>query len=130
MPRGAAQLRALSHHLPGVQSALYGLALSLLICVAAVAVFTTHVLLLLPVLLSILGVWAGDQEWAGSPWWPQVSWFLSTFKCPISSVFPITPLPPQAKRASVTVIHRTVCSPRGARCRQVVALGPAMCCST
>lgn len=39
----------------GVQSALYGLALSLLICVAAVAVFTTHVLLLLPVLLSILG---------------------------------------------------------------------------
>ncbi|XP_004741555.1 protein dispatched homolog 3 [Mustela putorius furo] len=40
----------------GVQSALYGLALSLLICVAAVAVFTTHVLLLLPVLLSILGI--------------------------------------------------------------------------
>ncbi|XP_060026888.1 protein dispatched homolog 3 isoform X2 [Erinaceus europaeus] len=38
----------------GVQSALYGLALSLLICVAAVAVFTTHVLLLLPVVLSIL----------------------------------------------------------------------------
>ncbi|KAK1340500.1 hypothetical protein QTO34_019070 [Cnephaeus nilssonii] len=37
-------------------SALYGLALSLLICVAAVAVFTTHVLLLLPVLLSILGI--------------------------------------------------------------------------
>ncbi|KAB1268225.1 Protein dispatched-like protein 3 [Camelus dromedarius] len=51
-----AQLRALSCHLPGVQSALYGLALSLLICVAAVAVFTTHVLLLLPVLLSILGI--------------------------------------------------------------------------
>ncbi|XP_055966836.1 protein dispatched homolog 3 isoform X2 [Sorex fumeus] len=40
----------------GVQSALYGLALSLLICVAAVAVFTTHLLLLLPVLLSILGI--------------------------------------------------------------------------
>ena len=48
--------------LAGVQSALYGLALSLLICVAAVAVFTTHVLLLLPVLLSILGKWAGGQE--------------------------------------------------------------------
>uniref|UniRef100_G3U3W6 Protein dispatched homolog 3 n=1 Tax=Loxodonta africana TaxID=9785 RepID=G3U3W6_LOXAF len=40
----------------GVQSALYGLVLSLLICVAAVAVFTTHILLLLPVLLSILGI--------------------------------------------------------------------------
>ncbi|XP_045155134.1 protein dispatched homolog 3 [Echinops telfairi] len=40
----------------GVQSALYGLLLSLLICVAAVAVFTTHILLLLPVLLSILGI--------------------------------------------------------------------------
>ncbi|XP_071883004.1 protein dispatched homolog 3 isoform X1 [Anas platyrhynchos] len=40
----------------GVQSALYGLILSLVICVAAVAVFTTHILLLLPVLLSILGV--------------------------------------------------------------------------
>nr|XP_048680823.1 protein dispatched homolog 3 isoform X1 [Caretta caretta] len=40
----------------GVQSALYGLILSLVICVAAVAVFTTHLLLLLPVLLSILGV--------------------------------------------------------------------------
>ncbi|XP_027803507.2 protein dispatched homolog 3 [Marmota flaviventris] len=40
----------------GVQSALYGLALSLLICVATVAVFTTHILLLLPVLLSILGI--------------------------------------------------------------------------
>jgi len=38
-----------------VQSALYGLILSLVICVAAVAVFTTHILLLLPVLLSILG---------------------------------------------------------------------------
>ncbi|XP_010220731.1 PREDICTED: patched domain-containing protein 2 isoform X4 [Tinamus guttatus] len=40
----------------GVQSALYGLILSLVICVAAVAIFTTHILLLLPVLLSILGV--------------------------------------------------------------------------
>ncbi|XP_072833621.2 protein dispatched homolog 3 [Pogona vitticeps] len=40
----------------GVQSALYGLILSLVICVAAVALFTTHVLLLLPVLLTILGV--------------------------------------------------------------------------
>lgn len=48
-----------------MQSALYGLALSLLICVAAVTVFTTHVLLLLPVLLSILGKWPGGQEWAG-----------------------------------------------------------------
>lgn len=48
-------------YLAGVQSALYGLVLSLLICVAAVAVFTTHVLLLLPVLLSILGTCAqGD----------------------------------------------------------------------
>lgn len=53
-----AQLHTLFSCLPGVQSALYGLALSLLICVAAVAVFTTHVLLLLPVLLSILGTWA------------------------------------------------------------------------
>ncbi|EHH49537.1 hypothetical protein EGM_00213 [Macaca fascicularis] len=41
---------------PRVQSALCGLVLSLLICVAAVAVFTTHILLLLPVLLSILGI--------------------------------------------------------------------------
>lgn len=50
-------------YLAGVQSALYGLVLSLLICVAAVAVFTTHVLLLLPVLLSILGMCAqGDQK--------------------------------------------------------------------
>nr|XP_033778748.1 protein dispatched homolog 3 isoform X1 [Geotrypetes seraphini] len=40
----------------GVQSALYGLILSLLICVTAVAVFTTHLMLLLPVLLTILGV--------------------------------------------------------------------------
>ncbi|MEE6485224.1 hypothetical protein FKM82_014215 [Ascaphus truei] len=40
----------------GVQSALYGLILSLVICVAAVAIFTTHILLLLPVLLTILGV--------------------------------------------------------------------------
>lgn len=44
-----------------MQSALYGLALSLLICVAAVAVFTTHILLLLPVLLSILGRWPRAQ---------------------------------------------------------------------
>lgn len=40
----------------GVQSALYGLILSLAICVTAVAIFTTHVLLLIPVLLTILGV--------------------------------------------------------------------------
>ncbi|XP_040182256.1 protein dispatched homolog 3 [Rana temporaria] len=40
----------------GVQSALYGLILSLVICVAAVAIFTTHILLLLPVLFTILGV--------------------------------------------------------------------------
>nr|DBA16555.1 TPA: hypothetical protein GDO54_003936 [Pyxicephalus adspersus] len=40
----------------GVQSALYGLILSLVICVAAVAIFTTHIFLLLPVLLTILGV--------------------------------------------------------------------------
>ncbi|XP_066493773.1 protein dispatched homolog 3 [Tiliqua scincoides] len=40
----------------GVQSALYGLILSLVICIAAVAIFTTHILLLLPVLLTILGV--------------------------------------------------------------------------
>ncbi|XP_053546042.1 protein dispatched homolog 3 [Bombina bombina] len=40
----------------GVQSALYGLVLSLVICVAAVALFTSHILLLLPVLLTILGV--------------------------------------------------------------------------
>ncbi|XP_068098467.1 protein dispatched homolog 3 isoform X2 [Hyperolius riggenbachi] len=40
----------------GVESALYGLILSLVICVAAVAIFTTHLLLLLPVLLTILGV--------------------------------------------------------------------------
>ncbi|KAM4703396.1 protein dispatched homolog 3 [Rhinophrynus dorsalis] len=40
----------------GVQSALYGLILSLVICVAAVSIFTTHILLLLPVLLTILGV--------------------------------------------------------------------------
>lgn len=75
-----AQLRTLFSCPPGVQSALYGLALSLLICVAAVAVFTTHVLLLLPVLLSILGMCARgmgeanrqasgswSQEWAGIP---------------------------------------------------------------
>ncbi|XP_032903904.1 protein dispatched homolog 3 [Amblyraja radiata] len=40
----------------GVQSALYSLMLSLIICVAAVAIFTTHILLLLPVLMTILGV--------------------------------------------------------------------------
>uniref|UniRef100_H3AV32 Dispatched RND transporter family member 3 n=2 Tax=Latimeria chalumnae TaxID=7897 RepID=H3AV32_LATCH len=40
----------------GVQSALYGLILSLVICVGAVAVFTTHIFLLLPVVLTILGV--------------------------------------------------------------------------
>lgn len=57
-------LFALHSSLAGVQSALYGLVLSLLICVAAVAVFTTHVLLLLPVLLSILGMCAkGDVCW-------------------------------------------------------------------
>lgn len=59
-PPHKTQLRTLFSCLPGVQSALYGLALSLLICVAAVAVFTTHVLLLLPVLLSILGMWRGE----------------------------------------------------------------------
>lgn len=40
---------------PGVESALYSLLLSLVICVAAVSVFTAHLLLLLPILLSILG---------------------------------------------------------------------------
>ncbi|XP_069775145.1 protein dispatched homolog 3 isoform X2 [Narcine bancroftii] len=40
----------------GVQSALFSLMLSLVICIAAVAIFTTHVLLLLPVLMTILGV--------------------------------------------------------------------------
>uniref|UniRef100_A0A4W3GM28 Dispatched RND transporter family member 3 n=1 Tax=Callorhinchus milii TaxID=7868 RepID=A0A4W3GM28_CALMI len=40
----------------GVQSALYSLILSLVICIAAVAIFTTHLMLLLPVLLTILGV--------------------------------------------------------------------------
>ncbi|XP_048099719.1 protein dispatched homolog 3 isoform X1 [Alosa alosa] len=40
----------------GVESALYSLLLSLVICVAAVSVFTAHPLLLLPILLSILGV--------------------------------------------------------------------------
>ena len=58
--------------LAGVQSALYGLALSLLICVAAVAVFTTHVLLLLPVLLSILGKWA-RVSLAGSSFSPPLT---------------------------------------------------------
>ncbi|TKC51007.1 hypothetical protein EI555_003151 [Monodon monoceros] len=52
LPEGSALHRGFQ---TWVQSALYGLALSLLICVAAVTVFTTHVLLLLPVLLSILG---------------------------------------------------------------------------
>ncbi|XP_022526845.2 protein dispatched homolog 3 [Astyanax mexicanus] len=40
----------------GVESALYSLLLSLAICIASVAVFTAHPLLLLPILLSILGV--------------------------------------------------------------------------
>ncbi|KAF7694936.1 protein dispatched homolog 3 [Silurus meridionalis] len=40
----------------GVESALYSLLLSLAICIASVAVFTVHPLLLLPILLSILGV--------------------------------------------------------------------------
>lgn len=39
----------------GVESALYSLLLSLAICIASVAVFTVHPLLLLPILLSILG---------------------------------------------------------------------------
>ncbi|KAM4616834.1 protein dispatched homolog 3 [Polymixia lowei] len=39
-----------------VESALWSLLLSLAICVAAVAVFTAHALLLLPILLTILGV--------------------------------------------------------------------------
>ncbi|KAF5892339.1 protein dispatched 3-like, partial [Clarias magur] len=40
----------------GVESALYSLLMSLAICIASVAVFTVHPLLLLPILLSILGV--------------------------------------------------------------------------
>ncbi|XP_057687535.1 protein dispatched homolog 3 isoform X2 [Corythoichthys intestinalis] len=40
----------------GVESALWSLLLSLGICVAAVSVFTAHLFLLLPVLLTILGV--------------------------------------------------------------------------
>ncbi|KAM3611641.1 uncharacterized protein V6R79_021963 [Siganus canaliculatus] len=40
----------------GVESALWSLLLSLAICVAAVSVFTAHPLLLLPVLLTIIGV--------------------------------------------------------------------------
>lgn len=40
----------------GVESALWSLLLSLTICVAAVSVFTAHPLLLLPVLVTILGV--------------------------------------------------------------------------
>uniref|UniRef100_A0A674F741 Dispatched RND transporter family member 3 n=1 Tax=Salmo trutta TaxID=8032 RepID=A0A674F741_SALTR len=39
-----------------VESALCSLLLSLAICVAAVSVFTTHTLLLLPILLTIMGV--------------------------------------------------------------------------
>jgi hypothetical protein len=39
----------------GVESALWSLLLSLAICVAAVSVFTAHLLLLLPILLTILG---------------------------------------------------------------------------
>ncbi|XP_031675756.1 protein dispatched homolog 3 isoform X2 [Oncorhynchus kisutch] len=40
----------------GVESALCSLLLSLAICVAAVSVFTAHTLLLLPILLTIMGV--------------------------------------------------------------------------
>nr|XP_020450240.1 protein dispatched homolog 3 isoform X2 [Monopterus albus] len=40
----------------GVESALWSLLLSLAICVAAVSVFTAHHLLLLPVLITIVGV--------------------------------------------------------------------------
>ncbi|XP_076007218.1 protein dispatched homolog 3 [Genypterus blacodes] len=40
----------------GVESALWSLLLSLAICVGAVSVFTAHPLLLLPILLTILGV--------------------------------------------------------------------------
>ncbi|KAM9810287.1 protein dispatched homolog 3 [Neosynchiropus ocellatus] len=40
----------------GVESALWSLLLSLAICVAAVSVFTAHFFLLLPVLITILGV--------------------------------------------------------------------------
>ncbi|XP_051963996.1 protein dispatched homolog 3-like [Xyrauchen texanus] len=40
----------------GVESALYSLLLSLAICIASVAVFTAHPLLLLPILMSILGM--------------------------------------------------------------------------
>ncbi|KAK2837458.1 hypothetical protein Q5P01_014670 [Channa striata] len=40
----------------GVESALWSLLLSLAICVAAVSVFTAHPLLLLPVLITIVGV--------------------------------------------------------------------------
>uniref|UniRef100_A0A3B3WWQ4 SSD domain-containing protein n=1 Tax=Poecilia mexicana TaxID=48701 RepID=A0A3B3WWQ4_9TELE len=40
----------------GVESALWSLLLSLAICVAAVSVFTAHPLLLLPVLITIIGV--------------------------------------------------------------------------
>lgn len=75
-----------------MQSALYGLALSLLICVAAVAVFTTHVLLLLPVLLSILGTWAAAKGPAGG--WPSASGFLPARHCRISSALALRPTPP------------------------------------
>ncbi|XP_061623324.1 protein dispatched homolog 3 [Phyllopteryx taeniolatus] len=40
----------------GVESALWSLLLSLAICAAAVSIFTAHIFLLLPVLLTILGV--------------------------------------------------------------------------
>lgn len=46
---------ALSSLFVGVESALWSLLLSLAICVAAVSVFTAHLLLLLPVLITILG---------------------------------------------------------------------------
>ncbi|MBN3322038.1 DISP3 protein, partial [Atractosteus spatula] len=51
-----------------VQSALYSLLLSLAICIAAVSVFTAHLRLLLPVLLTILGVVClvvAAMYWAG-----------------------------------------------------------------
>lgn len=67
---------SLLSYLAGVQSALYGLVLSLLICVAAVAVFTTHVLLLLPVLLSILGMCAEGDVPQGET--SQGTWQVTT----------------------------------------------------
>lgn len=81
--------------LAGVQSALYGLALSLLICVAAVAVFTTHVLLLLPVLLSILGRWAGASSGQGLTGGLK---FFSTLNCLISCVKVSRDAPPPTPR--------------------------------